>query len=197
VGFAHHLSEAWPERDLILIKHAVGGTSLVAWAPAWDSAQAELTRNASAGPLYATLLSQVRTTPLPEDAEFLGILWMQGERDANYPPVADKYLQNLENLVRSFRRDLGEPEVPFFLGQINPPSSGWPAAPVVREAQADAEAHIPRTVVIPTDDLTKREDEPVHYDTSGLLELGYRFSAAVVAYYSDSGRGGIRGRTSG
>jgi hypothetical protein len=109
---------------------------------------------------------------------------MQGERDARYPSAAEEYLGNLEVLIRSFRRDLGAPEVPFFLGQINPPSSGWPAAALVREAQAAAESRIPGTFMITTDDLSKREDEPVHYDASGLIQLGSRFSEAVVRYYS-------------
>jgi hypothetical protein len=38
--------------------------------------------------------------------------------------------------------------------------------------------------MIPTDDLTKREDEPVHYDSAGLVLLGYRFAEAVVGFYS-------------
>jgi len=184
VGFAHSLAEAWPGREIILIKHAVGGTSLLAWAPAWDSAQAERTRNAAAGPLYDALLGQFREARLPNEFQVLGILWMQGERDANFPEVADDYEGNLRTLIRAFRRDLAAPEVPFFMGQINPPSTGWPAAARVRAAQETSAEEIPRTLLIRTEDLSKRDDEPVHYDGSGLLQLGSRFSDAVVRYYA-------------
>ena len=184
VGFAHSLAKAWPEREIILIKHAIGATSLLAWAPTWDSAQAELTRNAAAGPLYSTLLTQFRGAQLPTDLEVLGILWMQGERDANYPEIADDYETNLGTLIQAFRRDLAAPEAPFFLGQINPPSTGWPASATVRAAQEASADEIPRTVLIRTDDLSKREDEPIHFDGAGLLQLGSRFAEAVVRYYS-------------
>jgi hypothetical protein len=189
VGFAHSLAEAWPEREIVLIKHAVGATSLLAWAPTWDSAQAERTRNASVGPLYNTLLTQVRGAGLPVDSEILGILWMQGERDANYPEVADSYEANLGTLIQAFRQDLAASAVPFFLGQINPPSTGWTASARVRAAQEAAAEKIPGTVLIRTDDLSKREDEPIHYDGPGLLRLGSRFAAAVVRYYSGRYRG--------
>ena len=110
---------------------------------------------------------------------------MQGERDANYPEIADDYETNLGTLIQAFRRDLAAPEVPFFLGQINPPSTGWPASARVRAAQEASAEDIPRTVLIRTDDLSKREDEPVHYDGPGLLRLGSRFADAVVRHYSE------------
>ena len=42
VSLAGRLAEAWPDRELVFVKHARGGTSLLAWAPEWDEARAEI-----------------------------------------------------------------------------------------------------------------------------------------------------------
>ena len=52
VSLVPRLAQEWPDRELIFVKHAVGGTSLLAWEPEWDASRAELTRNAEVGPLY-------------------------------------------------------------------------------------------------------------------------------------------------
>ncbi len=38
IGFAHEMSRAHPREAIILIKFAVGGSSLLAWAPEWSPA---------------------------------------------------------------------------------------------------------------------------------------------------------------
>ena len=70
VTLAHELARAMPDRDIVMIKHALGGTSLLAWSPAWDSAQADVTQNAAAGPLYRQLLTFIEQVSLPRGAEF-------------------------------------------------------------------------------------------------------------------------------
>jgi hypothetical protein len=179
VGFAHELARAWPERHIALIKYAVDATSLLAWAPVWDSVGAAITRNASDGPLYEHLLNSVASVPLRADAEFAGFLWMQGERDAFFPVAGAEYLTNLERLVRRLREDLGEPNMPFVLGQVHPPPDRWAAADLVRKAQREAQVQIPSTRLVLTDDLPKLGDE-VHYNTDGQLELGRRFARAYL-----------------
>lgn len=187
VGFAHELARAWPERQLVLIKYAVDATSLLAWAPVWDSVGANITNNAQDGPLYEQLLSIVASVPLRADAEFVGFLWMQGERDAFFPAAGAEYLRNLEKLVQCLREDLGELNMPFVLGQVNPPRDRWAAADLVREAQREAEAQISSTRLVFTDDLPKLGDE-VHYNTDGQLELGRRFARAYLDLLVASGR---------
>jgi Carbohydrate esterase, sialic acid-specific acetylesterase len=174
------LARAMPEREIILVKYAVGGTSLLAWAPEWNSTRADITRNADAGPLYRQLRDIIAELRLRSGTEVGAVFWMQGERDAWLPEVAREYFDNLTELVAAFRRDLNAPELPFLFGLVNPPSAIYPAREIVREAQARAAREIPGVYLVATDDLMKWDDD-LHYDTSGILELGRRFAATFLA----------------
>jgi hypothetical protein len=185
VTFAHEMARAWPDRNIVLLKYAVGGTSLLAWAPEWSEAQAELTANANAGPLYSQLMAAVRGPALGPSARFAGLLWMQGERDARYLTVGPDYLANLGTFVAAVRADLDEPDLPLLLGLVNPPPERYPAADVVRAQQLAAPDELAMTAVIDTAGVTKRDDD-LHYDTAGQLELGRRFAQAYLRL--ESGR---------
>lgn len=183
VGFAHAIAEAEPDQTFILVKFAVGGTSLLAWAPEWTSEEAEITNNAGAGPLYKRFHDYLAEVPVPDDATFGGILWMQGERDARFPQAGKAYFENLHTLIEAFRHDTGEPSAPFILGRVNPPADRFLLLDAVRRAQEVAARALPGVRLVDTDDLTKRDDD-VHYDSEGILELGRRFADAFL----DAGR---------
>lgn len=174
------LGAAMPARTIVLIKHAVPGTSLLAWAPDWDSTRANVTGNANAGPLYRQLLEIIRGAQLPPGSELGAVLWMQGERDARFDEAARLYFENLSAMIAALRRDLQEPNLPFILGLVNPPSDQYPAVERVRAAQRRAAKEIPNVYLVETDGLSKRDDR-LHYDAKGTLELGRRFGNAVLA----------------
>jgi len=174
VTFARGLAEAYPDAKLGIIKDATGGTSLLAWAPDWSKEQAERTGNAARGPLYKKLMQQVQPV-LEEDVEIAGVLWMQGERDARFEPVAREYEENLRTLIAAFRRDTGRNELPFILGQVNPPPARYPGQQFVREAQAQVAKKDQQAGLVSTEGLPKHKDN-LHYNTEGQLELGRRFA---------------------
>lgn len=180
VSLAVELARAMPDRDLILIKHAVGGTSLLAWAPDWDSTRARITGNAGAGPLYSQLMQSIERVPLPPGSEFGGVFWMQGERDSRIPEAGIEYFDNLRVLIGRIRTDLDEPDLPFLLGHVNPPADRYPALDAVRQAQQRAASEIPGVFLIGTEGVSKRDDD-LHYDTGGILELGRRFANAWLS----------------
>lgn len=189
VGVAAVVGGAMPERRLVLVKHAVGGTSMLAWSPAWDSTRAERTGNAAAGPLYEQLMRAVGRLPAGPAPEVGAVLWMQGERDAKFDEAAGSYYENLAGLIAAFRRDLGDPELPFLLGLINPPPGGFPFHETVRAAQRRAAREIPHVHLVETDGLSKRGDD-LHYDTRGALELGRRFAASYLSLRQAAAAGG-------
>jgi hypothetical protein len=180
VTLVPRLAQAWPDRELIFVKHAVGGTSLLAWAPEWDAARAELTRNAEVGPLYTQLIAILDRHELRGDAEMGAVFWMQGESDARYPEVAAEYFNNLTTLIAAFRDDLQNTELLFVMGRANPSPERYTELPVVQRAQQRTGDELAAVRLIDTEGLSKREDG-VHYDTAGLLELGRRFAAALAA----------------
>ena len=177
--FAKVLADNAPERRYLLVKYAIGGTSLLDWAPAWDATRAEITGNATRGSLYEQLIGILDELSL-RGAHFGGVLWMQGERDARIEAAGKDYYQNLEDLIAALRRDLGRKDLPFVLGLVNPPPERYPAREVVRAAQRKIADNLPGVYLVETDDLSKWDDR-LHYDSAGLLELGRRFAATVAS----------------
>ncbi len=187
VTFAHELSRALPDTSIVLLKYAVGGTSLLAWAPEWTAESARVTQNEGRGPLYEQLLEMVATVRprLGQGARMAGVLWMQGERDARFPPAGAAYAANLEMFVRRLREDLGAPELPFLFGQVDPPPDRYPATADVRDAQASAPGRIPASRMVSTAELSKHDDR-LHYDTEGQLSLGRRFARAYLEMHVEA-----------
>jgi len=185
VAFAHAMAKAYPGQTIALVKHAVGGTSLLAWAPDWKEKQAARTANQKAGPLYKKLMEQVKPAASKSEVEIAGVLWMQGERDARFPVVAQQYGENLERLIAALRQDTGVADLPFILGQVNPPPKRYPGVEAVRQAQADVAKADPKVVLVSTEDLEKHTDN-LHYNTAGQLALGKRFAEAYLQLQSGS-----------
>jgi hypothetical protein len=181
-SLARVLGRAYPDHSLFLVKYAVDASSLLDWQPVWTEEDATLTGHAQYGPLYQSLMGWLEKTrgTIPEDCEAAAFFWMQGERDALFPEAARQYEENLVRLIAHIRADLGVPDLPFFLGQVNPPTEQYPAVEEVRAAQARLAERVRHTALVPTDGLSKAADG-LHYDTAGQVELGRRFAQAYQA----------------
>lgn len=179
LSLAEECASAAPGREIVLVKYAIGTTSLLDWAPDWDADRARITGNAHRGALYLQLMAIIDEMPL-EGARFAGVLWMQGERDARIEAAGKEYYDNIRNLIGAFREDLNRQDLPFLMGKVNPPPQRYPARDIVRLAQERIAADLPNVYLIETDDLSKRDDA-LHYDSEGLLELGRRFARTLVA----------------
>ncbi|HYL88484.1 MAG TPA: sialate O-acetylesterase [Burkholderiales bacterium] len=179
-SLAHELSNAMPDRQIVLIKYALDGSSLLDWAPEWTAERAALTQMPQFGPLYRTLLYDIGTVVGNRPIELGAIFWMQGERDARFPAAAREYEANLRTLVGTLRRDLEDPDLPFIFGQVNPPPAAYLGVKMVRDAQSRLPRSLPDTRLVPTDDLTKLPDQ-LHYDTRGQVLLGQRFARTYIA----------------
>lgn len=186
VAFSHELARAYPDKIIVIIKYATGGTSLMAWSPEWNAERAALTWNRFSGHLYERLMKIIREVNGQPGARYVAVVWMQGERDAQYREAGRQYAANLKALVHALRRDLKSPDLPFVLGLVNPPTAGYPGLDLVRKAQQEAEKALPNTALVATDGLTKHRDD-LHYDTQGEIELGRRFAAAVLELRKKSG----------
>lgn len=177
--FAHHIANTWPDERILIIKFAVGASSLLAWAPQWTPAQAQITDNADMGPLYHKLLAVVQAGIQGKKAKLAGLVWMQGERDAKFLRAAENYATNFTELIKHLRKDLNKPDLPIIYGRINPPQNRFPFVDLVRQAQEQYRRTDPISAMVTTDDLGKCEDE-LHYNSDGHLELGQRFAQAFT-----------------
>jgi hypothetical protein len=150
-----------------LICTAHGGTSMQQWSPDRKHLGGES--------LYASLLASVRATGQP----VAGVLWYQGESDANPEDVAS-YTPRMKKLVQSVRRDLRQPRLPWFLVQIarhfrDPGSpSEWND---IQEQQRCLTQKIPLLETVSSIDLPL--DDPIHIGAAGFPRLATRLASAT------------------
>jgi sialate O-acetylesterase len=107
-----------------------------------------------------------------------GILWYQGESDAN-PKAAAEYADKFEKLIHAFRQDFIQPELPFYYVQIGRHVSlanqkEWN---MVQEFQRRLESTIPKVGMVPAVDLSL--DDGIHVSTPDLKRLGRRLADQV------------------
>ena len=175
IGFARRFLDIMPRDELWLIKYAVGGSSLLAWAPDWSAERAAIADDADKGALYPRLIRHVKNVMAGDEVELLACLWLQGESDSRFQRAAAEYQRNLTRLIMRLRADIGASGLPFVMGLVNPPRSRFAYLTVVQDAQRRVAQTVPKVSLISTDGLTKHPDE-VHYDSAGQLELGRRFA---------------------
>lgn len=168
VSFAHEVARAFPHDTIIMVKQAATGSLIQQWQPG----QA----------LYKGLLRQVGfATPKDTTLQADAILWMQGESDAQESlGVAKQYGQRFANLVTHLRQDLDSPDSAFIYGQVNldHPEHAEAIASVRNQQQA-AQRSVSRAVMVSTDGLGK-QDDGIHYNAQGQMELGKRFAKAYI-----------------
>ena len=165
ISFAHKLTRELKE-PIGIIKHGRGSSSLAEdWSPENPKS------------LYAKLVAKVNAAKKSRKIEIVGMLWMQGERDSNYPKMANAYGVNLAKFIERARRDFESPDMFFIAGRVNPPKAKFRFVDTVRKAQAKCRAS--RYAFIDCDPLKKGPDN-VHYTTEGYVEMGYRFADGML-----------------
>jgi hypothetical protein len=173
LSFGRRLHELYPNDEIYLVKHAIGGTNLaVDWNPNRDTM----------GPQYKTFQQRVNAAladlkKAGKNPEIVGMIWMQGENDTTVPDHAKAYRQNLKNLIAKVRSDFNAPKMKFVVGRISTMSKLW-ATPenleLVRKVQAEVSKIADNSSWIDTDDLTWAYYG--HYGTQGQIDLGIRFA---------------------
>lgn len=179
------------DNDIILFKSAIGGTTLhVDWRPPSAVKRA----GGEVGPLYNDMIRRFHTmirnldTVLPgrkvKKYEIAGFVWLQGESDCCEKTeegigYQDFYKDNLDDFVADVRKDIGIPELPFIIVQIN--NGVWDGkscggGPLVREierAKAESEENISLVVTMDLND-------GYHYDSPSHIIIGERIGRAAI-----------------
>jgi hypothetical protein len=158
LAFGRRLAEAHPKGRIGLVPCAVGGSSILAWAPGAADA-------ATKTHPYDDFLARAREAR--KAGVFKGVIWHQGESDRGKLP---DYPAKLKDLVERLRRDLEIPDLPFVAGELTP---------AFNEALRGAAAAIPAFAVVPTGDLHDKGDR-LHYDTPSARTLGVRYADALL-----------------
>ncbi len=177
--FAIAYADAHPGVTVGLVPTAVGGSPIIAWQPGgyhdqtqthpWDDCQSRMQQAMKSGVIK-------------------GVLWHQGESDANQES-APKYEARLHALIERFRTTVGDPKLPFIAGQLGQfEDRPWDEF----RHQIDA-AHraLPEQLsncgFVSSTGLKHRGDN-VHFDAASLREFGRRYYQSYVSLTTNDSR---------
>lgn len=147
--FAEHLRKKHPNVPVGIIQIAWGGT--------------DLKRHMPGGDIYRSHVAPLRGFTIG------GILWYQGENEADNPSNADSYAANFVTLINRYRSLFKDAELPFLYVQLARYEDGGETA-IVRQGQADALRAVAKTsnigmsVSIDTDKGTSEVIHPLGKD---------------------------------
>ncbi|MEO1583396.1 MAG: sialate O-acetylesterase [Planctomycetota bacterium] len=176
---------------VVLVKFADGGTSLHDhWVPPGRNGS-----HPNGGPVYQRFFDELDTVLARLDAEgytysFDGMLWMQGESDADRFHRASRYEGHLNALIADVRAYTGQADLPFIIGRIKTSDLGYDA--MVQDAQVSIGQSDPWACWIDTNDLDKYDR--YHYDEPGVIELGRRFANSLQRLSTPRGDANLDGR---
>jgi hypothetical protein len=167
--FASRLREALPDTMIGFIPCAWGGAPIDSLGPG--------------SPLYANALRRARIAA--RSGTLAGVLWHQGESDADHGSLASPHAAKLAALIRSLRADLASPALPVLIGDLGGfgDEKRKPAYVARRDtvrtglrrvATADPHAAFIESTGLPGVDS-------VHFGRGELIEFGHRYAAAYLA----------------
>ena len=162
-GFALQLLQQAPDTHIGLVPCAVGGTPLSRWVPGMD--------------LYATAVEECKRALA--DGTLKGILWHQGESDANDTELAHSYSARFQDMVRGFRSELEVDQVPVIAGALGPflaaEERPRPHVELINAQLRDLEGVLPAYGFAAAHGLTDLGDK-VHFNAKALREFGVRYA---------------------
>ena len=109
-----------------------------------------------------------------------GILWMQGESDANNEEVANRYYVNLKKLMDLMRATFRNNDLPIVIGKISDSGDDkdgkvWDYGELVQFAQ-EKYVRIQKNIAIVRSTASYKYSDKYHYDSAGYLDFGIQFA---------------------
>lgn len=194
LSFAEKIKELFPDEKIAIIKYSRGGTSIDtaaaggagAWLPAYTGGNGVNQYDH----FLATVKGALAAGDIDGDGKKdvlipSGILWMQGESDANNEYATSIYKENLAMLIDSIRNVFSAPDMPVAIGRISDSHNDadslvWTWGDAVREAQAKYVAEDGKAALVTSTDSYGYSD-PWHYNSEGYIDLGRKFAEAIAA----------------
>jgi len=154
-----------------LVAAAVGGSPISSWEPgALDSATGTHP--------YDDALERLRVAR--KDGKVRAILWHQGESDAT-PALSVLYGAKLRALIARFRAELGDPTLPFVIGELGRfKGKDWSAEMErVDSVHRAIAASVPNVAYVSSEGLSDKGDK-LHFDAASQRTFGERYAAAYL-----------------
>lgn len=170
LAFAESLLARDPKARIGLIPCAVGGTSIELWQKGAKLYEAALRRARLA-----------RQTTAPVKGTIRGVLWLQGEANANEKDLPGHEARLLK-LMDDLRADLEMPDLPFIactIGEFKTDSRAINRAAMNKLLLA-LPTQRPHTACVDARDLKTHIGDSVHFDTAAQNEIGRRYAARFL-----------------
>lgn len=164
MSFASTLLKHHPNISVGLIPCAVGATSISEWIPG-----TKLYQNA------------IITTRKATNSLF-GVLWHQGEYDANDPDRVATYANQLTLLIKFIRADFKSPQLPFICGELGSfinSSSGFQFSYDISVILKSLSTDIANYACASAAGLTDKGDS-LHFNSKSLREFGKRYALELL-----------------
>jgi hypothetical protein len=182
--FGITLSDSMSGKKFAFIKNAKSGTYLGqtgGWLPPSSN-------NGTGGTLYKGMMTQIdNALKTFKDAfdttqytpRWSGFIWLQGEFDGMDATLANKYEENMTNLIKDIRTKTGVADLPVIMPMIKPIST-WQYAAKVRAANIAIKAKLTNCDTMDTKDLALSSDN-VHYNGQSMAIIGTRCAQRWLA----------------
>jgi hypothetical protein len=169
MAFAESLLAKNPKLAIGLVPCAVGGSPIERWEKGAKLYEEAMRRAKLAMQTTATVKAKIR-----------GVLWLQGESNANQAGLA-VHEAKLLKLIDDLRAELGQPELPFIactIGEMGDASKATNKSAMnqLLLSLASKRAH---TGCVDARDLKTHIGDSVHFDTAAQNEIGKRFAAKL------------------
>jgi len=164
--FGTSMAEAESGVTIGLVPCAVGGTSIRKWVPGgYDSVT--VTR-----PYDDALL---RIKEAMKKGTIKGVLWHQGEGDSG-AKSSQTYVNKLAELIERVRKEVGNPKLPFVVGQLATYRSNYQ---YINNELPKLPVKVPYTTIVSSEGLWHKGDG-THFDSPSLSEYGRRYADGML-----------------
>jgi len=169
LSFGKELLKLVPDSvSILMLPTAVGGSSIRQWVN--DSSFRGVT-------LFSNFKEKVEIGK--KYGTIKGILWHQGETDASKAETINIYDAQLEKLFAAFRTEVGNKELPVFIGELGSFSKNdakWQSinSKISTFIERDSNSYL-----VKTSDLFHKGDS-VHFDAEGQRKMGERFAERFI-----------------
>lgn len=153
--------------SVLLIPTAVGGSSISQWLG--DSVHREVK-------LFSNFLQKMEIGK--RYGTIKGILWHQGESDANANNIP-LYKERLSELIGWFRATAGNSSLPVLFGELGSYSNDKTNWGLINKAINEYSVRDKFSTVISTADLEHKGDH-IHFNSKGQRLIGRRFAEAYL-----------------
>lgn len=166
LSFGISMAEADPSVTIGLVPCAVGGTTIRKWTPGGYD---DVTN------VYPYDDAVRRIKEAMKRGVIKGILWHQGEGDSG-PKSSQVYVDKLAELIDRVRKEVGNPELPFVVGQLAMYRDNYQ---YINKELPKLPAKVPYTTVVSSEGLWHKGDG-THFDSPSVSEYGRRYADGML-----------------